>query len=382
MNATAPSLPTEIPRVAPVVAPIPRAASVEETKPATPGTSAPGNRGRTIKMSVGVLVLLIVGTLVTHWWFIGRFFESTDDAFVAADITTISSKAPGFIKTVTVVDNQRVHAGDLLATIDDRDYRAELAKADALVAEQQASLANLDALASLQAAAIDEARAKVASAAAETHRANDDADRARNLARRDVVSAQDFEQSSSTAEKARADTDSAKAALVAAQRQLAVIETQRRQTQAVLAHANAEVDLARLNLSYTEIRSPIDGVVGNRTARVGDYATVSAQLMSIVPSSGLYVVANFKESQIAHMQPGQKVDVEADVLKGTVFQGHVDSLAPGTGAQFSLLPAENATGNFTKIVQRVPIRIRLDPEGSTLGKLRPGLSVLASVDLR
>jgi len=161
-----------------------------------------------------------------------------------------------------------------------------------------------------------------------------------------------------------------------------VIETQRRQTQAVLAHANAEVDLARLNLSYTEIRSPIDGVVGNRTARVGDYATVSAQLMSIVPSSGLYVVANFKESQIAHMQPGQKVDVEADVLKGTVFQGHVDSLAPGTGAQFSLLPAENATGNFTKIVQRVPIRIRLDPEGSTLGKLRPGLSVLASVDLR
>jgi membrane fusion protein (multidrug efflux system) len=333
-------------------------------------------------MSVGVLALIIAGTLVTHWWLVGRFFESTDDAFVAADITTISSKAPGFIKTVAVVDNQQVHAGDLLATIDDRDYRAGLAKTSALVAEQQASLANLDAVASLQAAAIDEARAKVASATAETHRANDDADRARSLAKRDVVSAQDFEQSSSTAEKARADTDSARAALVAAQRQLAVIETQRRQTQAVLAQAEAEADLARLNLSYTEIRSPIDGVVGNRTARVGDYATVSAQLMSIVPSSGLYVVANFKESQIAHMQPGQKVDVEADVLKGTVFQGHVDSLAPGTGAQFSLLPAENATGNFTKIVQRVPIRIRLDPDGSTLGKLRPGLSVIASVDLR
>lgn len=366
MSATASPLPSELPRVSPSAASHAKA----------------GSRARLIKIAAAVVALLVIGTLVARWWFIGRFIESTDDAFVEADIVTISSKVPGFIKTVAVVDNQQVHAGDLLATIDDRDYRAELAKAEARVAEQNAALANLDALTDLQAAAIDEARAKVESAAAETRRATDDARRADSLIKRNVVSAQDYELSSAAAEKARADTDSAKAALVAAQRQLAVIGTQRRQTQAILAHANAEADLARLNLGYTEIRSPIDGVVGNRGARVGDYASVSAQLMSVVPSSGLYVVANFKESQIAHMQPGQKVRIRADVLKGVTFEGHVDSLAPATGAQFSLLPAENATGNFTKIVQRVPIRIRLDGAGATLGNLRPGLSVVAGVDVR
>jgi membrane fusion protein (multidrug efflux system) len=174
----------------------------------------------------------------------------------------------------------------------------------------------------------------------------------------------------------------ARAALVASRRQLDVIDSQTQQAQAALAQANADRDVAELNLSYTELRAPMDGTVGNRSARPGSYATIGAQLMSLVPARGLWVDANFKESQLARMRAGQLVNVEADVLPGKVFHGRVASLAPATGAVFSVLPAENATGNFTKIVQRVPVRILLDGDASALGRLRPGLSVVAKVDVR
>jgi membrane fusion protein, multidrug efflux system len=170
--------------------------------------------------------------------------------------------------------------------------------------------------------------------------------------------------------------------LAAARRQLAVIDAQKQQAQAGLAQAIAERDLAELNLNYTELRAPIDGTVGNRSARSGSYAMIGAQLTSVVPARGLWVDANFKESQLAGMRPGLPASVEADVLPGRVFYGSVVSLAPATGAQFSVLPPENATGNFTKIVQRVPVRILLYGDGSTLGRLRPGLSVTATVDER
>jgi membrane fusion protein (multidrug efflux system) len=347
-----------------------------------PAPSRKSKIRRRILVTAGLVAVAAGGLWLREWWWVGRFIEETDDAFVGADITTIASKVPGFVVKVAVTDNQRVQAGDLLAVIDGRDYSAELAKAEATVREQEAALANLDASTQLQAAIIDQARAKTASTAAEKQRAEADGVRARNLVKRNVVSEQDFEQVDATAARARADDDAARAALVAAQRQILVIETRKRQGQAALAQAKAALELARLNLSYTEIRSPIDGVIGNRHARVGDYATVGAQLMSIVPVTGLYVDANFKESQIAHMRPGQLAVVEADALRGVRFHGTVESLAPATGAQFSLLPAENATGNFTKIVQRVPIRIRLEGEAGELGRLRPGLSVVASVDHR
>jgi membrane fusion protein (multidrug efflux system) len=331
---------------------------------------------------VGLIVLTAGGVWLREWWLVGRFIEATDDAFVGADITTIASKVPGFVTRVAVSDNQRVRADDLLVVIDDREYRAELAEAEATVQREEATLANLDASAQLQGALIDQARAKTASTAAERRRAETDGVRARDLAKQHVVSEQDFERADATAIAARAEDDAARAALLAAERQLAVIKTQKQQAQAALARAKAALELDRLNLSYTEIRSPIDGMVGNRHARVGDYATAGAQLMSIVPVSGLYVDANFKESQIGQMRSGQPAVIEADVLRGVKFHGRVESLSPATGAVFSLLPAENATGNFTKIVQRVPVRIRLEAEAAELGKLRPGLSVVASVDRR
>ena len=170
--------------------------------------------------------------------------------------------------------------------------------------------------------------------------------------------------------------------MLAAQRQLNVIATQKQQARAALMQARAERDLAQLNVGYTELKAPVDGVIGNRRARVGAYAQAGSQQLSVVPASGLWVDANFKEDQLSRMTPGQRVIIHADVLSGQEFHGHLDSLAPASGSQFSVLPPENATGNFTKIVQRVPVRIVLDPADGVLGHLRPGLSVTAEVDTR
>jgi membrane fusion protein (multidrug efflux system) len=273
-----------------------------------------------------------------------------------------------------------VHAGDLLARIDDRDYRAALAKAEGAVASQQALLANLDARGKLQQAVIAEASAGVAAVDAETVRARDDQARYASLVAKSAVSIQSSQKADADYKQSVANGQKAKASVEAAQRQLDVIATQKQQAQASLTQAIAERDIARLNLGYTELRAPVDGTVGNRRARVGAYAANGGQLLSIVPAKGLWVDANFKEGQLAHMKPGMRATIVADVMPGKVFHGRIESLAPATGAQFSVLPPENATGNFTKIVQRVPVRIVLDEEDAKLGILRPGLSVVAEVD--
>jgi membrane fusion protein, multidrug efflux system len=193
---------------------------------------------------------------------------------------------------------------------------------------------------------------------------------------------QTFQKADADFKEAIAAGDKARATLDAAEQQVAVIDTQRQQTQAALGAAIADRDAARLNLGYTELRAPFDGVVGNRSARTGAFAGVGSQLIAVVPAGGLWVDANFKENQLATMHAGEPTTIYADVLPGVAFHGHVDSLSPATGAQFSVLPPENATGNFTKIVQRVPVRILLDGDASALGRLRPGLSVTADVDLR
>ena len=336
---------------------------------------------------LALLTLLLGGAAAAswyghRWWTVGRFIETTDDAYVGGDITVIAPKVAGFIDTVAVTDNQPVHAGDLLVKLDDRDYRAALAKADAAVIAQQAALANLAATRRLQEAMVAQAAADRTAADAESARTNYDVVRYRALAADQFASAQRFQLADADHKKAIAATERTRAALEAAKRQLDVIDTHQQEIVAALAQAVAERDLARLNLAYTELRAPIDGVIGNRSARPGAYAIVGAQLLSVVPARGLWVDANFKESQLAHMRPGSPVEIEADVLPGEVFHGHVASLAPATGAQFSVLPPENATGNFTKIVQRVPVRILLDGDAATLGRLRPGLSVTASVDQR
>ena len=340
-------------------------------------------RRRTLALAAGALIATVAGSVyAAHWWNDGRFIEETNDAYVGGDVTVIAPRVSGYIAEVAVHDNQQVHAGDLLFRVDDRDFRAALTKADGAVAAQQALLANLDATARLQDALIHQARASVSAANAETIRSRDDQARYDILAAQRLVSRESAERADADYRTALANTQHAAAGVVAAQRQTEVIATQRLQAEAALAQAKADQVAARLQLAYSEVRSPVDGVVGNRRARLGAYAAAGSQLLAIVPSHGLWVDANFKEDQLAHMRAGAPVAVHADVLPGRTFHGRLASLAPATGAQFSVLPPENATGNFTKIVQRVPVRILLDPQDGTLGLLRPGLSVIAEVDTR
>jgi membrane fusion protein, multidrug efflux system len=294
---------------------------------------------------------VLIGTaacFVWHWVTIGQYIESTNDAYVGGEVTTLSFKIAGLIETVAIVDNQSVKAGDLLLKLDDRDYRAQLARTEANIAARRAALVNVDATRRMRVSMLEEARADLAAAMVERVRAEYDIDRYRTLSNDRFAPRQRFEQAEADHEKARAGERKAQAALAAAERQLEIVDAQREQAAADLDQANADRDLARLNLGYTEIRSPIDGVVGNRSARAGAYATVGAQLLAIVPAHGLWVDANFKESQLAGMRKGQPAEISADAVPGVSFHGHVASLAPATGAQFSVIPPENATGNFTK----------------------------------
>lgn len=332
--------------------------------------------------ATALLALAAVSRFAYGWWTVGRFSQSTDDAYVGGDVTVIAPKVSGFIAQLAVQDNQPVHAGDLLIKLDDRDYRAALAKAEAAITIQQATLTNLDATSHLQEALVAQARAGIAATDAEITRTHDDQVRASRLVANGVASTQEFQKADADYKEALAAGEKARAALTAAERQMDVIATQKQQTLAALASAAAERDLAALNLSYTELRAPVDGAIGNRSAQVGAYAATGAQLISIVPARGLWIDANFKENQLGRMRPGSPAFVEVDLISGKTFRGHVVSIAPATGAQFSILPPENATGNFTKIVQRIAVRILIDDETATLGQLRPGLSVTAKVDTR
>ncbi|WPO97828.1 HlyD family secretion protein [Pseudomonas sp. HR96] len=356
-----------------------------QASPAAPTTAAATPSARRKKLlRLSLLAVAVIGAALyaSHWWSAGRFIEDTDDAYVGADVTVISAKVPGYISEVAVQDNQFVKAGDLLARIDVRDYRAALAKADGAVAAQQATLVNLDATEQLQRAMINQARAQIDASDAESQRASDDHTRYQNLVRSQAVSVESAQRVEATWKTARADHARAEAGLLAARRQLDVIDSQRGQARAALQQAQADRDQAQLNLGYTELRAPVDGYVGNRRVRVGIYAAAGSQLISVVPARGLWVDANFKEDQLARMHVGQRVQVSADILPGREFHGTVESLAPATGAQFSVLPPENATGNFTKIVQRVPVRVRLDSGDADFGALRPGLSVVTEIDTR
>lgn len=345
-------------------------------------TSKPKVRKTLLRITVLALAIMGGAGYTHHWWNNGRFFEDTDDAYVGADVTVISAKVPGYIAEVAVVDNQFVKAGDVLARIDARDYDAALAKADGAVAAQRARLANLDAVELLQQAIISQAKAQIEARSAEAQRALNDRVRYQTLVNSQAVSVQSAQRVEATWKTAQADRAHAEAGLLAARQQLAVIDTQRQQTRAALAQAEADREQARLNILYTELRAPVDGYVGNRRAKVGAFAASGSQLISVVPAHGLWVDANFKEDQLAHMQVGQTVSVTADILPGRTFHGRIESIAPATGAQFSMLPPENATGNFTKIVQRVPVRVRLEGSDADFGALRPGLSVVAEVDTR
>jgi membrane fusion protein, multidrug efflux system len=337
---------------------------------------------RLIVLLLGVIAAGGVAWYGWNWWQVGRFVETTDDAYVGGNVTTLSPHVAGFVNKILVGDNQFVHAGQLLIELDDRDYQANLAHAEAVVQHQTAALANLHAKYSLQESMIDHAQGDLAAKEAEAGYARADAARYHALAVTTFGSLQNDQKASAADRKAEATVRSGEAGLDAAKQQLAVIDTEIAETKASLAQAQADLGMARLDLDYTKIRAPIDGYIGDRGAHIGAYTTVGTALLSIVPARGLWVDANFKEDELARMRAGQKAMIVADVLPGRKFEGRVLSLAPATGAVFSVIPPENATGNFTKIVQRVPVRIAVADGDGTLGVLRPGLSTTVSVDTR
>jgi membrane fusion protein (multidrug efflux system) len=317
-----------------------------------------------------------------HWWRVGRFVESTDDAYVGGNVTAIAPHVAGFVAEVLVADNQRVQAGQVLIRLDPRDWRAALDHAEAVLATRQAALESARARAVQQQSAIAALAAERDAKSAAAAFATTDAARYRGLATSSAVSRQDAERSDALDRQARAGVAAAEAALAAARQQMQVLAADIVAAQAAVAQAAADRETAQLDLGYTEIRAPIDGYVGNRAAQVGAWVTAGSYLLAVIPARGLWIDANFKEDQLARMRPGQTAHVVADVIPGHPFHGHVASLAPGTGAVFSIIPPENATGNFTRIVQRVPVRIALDPDDAALALLRPGLSATVGIDTR
>ena len=326
--------------------------------------------------------LVLAGIGGWYWWEVLRFRQSTDDAYVQSDVSVISPKIEGYIKKVKVADNQEVAEGAVLFVIDDRDFKAKVAQAEAAVAIEEASIASYEARLKLQQSMIDQATASVASAEADLDREQQDYKRYSALITNDFASRQRFEQAQTDARKGEAAVARSHAALGAEQNQLAVLRSQQREEQAKFQQARANLQLAQNDLDNTVIRAPVSGIAGNRAGQVGQYVKAGTQLLSLVPLPHVYVTANFKETQLTHIRPGQLAEVSVDAYPDLSLEGRIESFAPGSGAQFSLLPPDNATGNFTKIVQRVPVRIALPASGPLIGLLRPGLSVTVTIDTR
>jgi membrane fusion protein (multidrug efflux system) len=317
-----------------------------------------------------------------EWWGVGRFIESTDDAYVGGNVTPISPHVAGWVAQILVADNGYVHAGQLLIRLDDRDFRAAVDRATAIVAAREAHVASLLARAALQQTTIRQVKADLDSKTAQAASAKEDALRDHQLAITSAESLQNGEKASALDESAQAAVASSEAELHAATQQFAVLDAEMAEARADSGEAQADLLIAEFNLGYTEIRSPIDGYVGNRVAEVAAHVSGGAHLVTIIPAHDLWVDANFKQDQLGRIAPGQSATVIAGVLPDHMFHGHVINLAPATGPVFSMIPPENPTGNFAKIVQRVPVRIKLDSDDAMLRALRPGLSTTVSVDTR
>ncbi len=328
------------------------------------------------------VVLAAAGVFGWDWWLNGRFMEKTDNAFVHADITAVSPKVGGYVSEVLVDDNVSVAAGDVLLRIEDSSFRAEVARARAELAEKQAALANLERRRALRTALIGEAEAAVRAAQANADRSRKELGRATALVDRGWASGRRHDDAVADERHAEAGVARARARLMAEQRRREVVDSERAEAEAEIERFEADLALAEIDLRHTVVNAPASGVVGNLRVERGEYVRPGARLAAVVPLAGVWIVANYKETQLTRMKPGQRATVEVDTFPGVVVRGRVDSMAPASGAQFSLLPPDNATGNYTKVVQRIPVKIALESGHVLEGRLRPGMSVVAEVDTR
>jgi membrane fusion protein, multidrug efflux system len=337
------------------------------------------------KLLIGVAAAALLAAVAWyggHWWTVGRFMVSTDDAYVRAQNTTLAAKTAGYVSSILVADNAAVEAGQVIARIDDGDFRLARDAASEKVLSQEATIARIGRQAESAQAMVAQARAQFQSAQAGAAKAQSELDRQQALAAKDYASKQALETAQANRDQTAAAVASAQAGIEAALANVDVLKAQQQEASRQRDELKTALAKAERDLSFTEIRAPVTGVIGNRAMQVGDYVQVGQRLASLVPLDEVYVVANFKETQVGRLQPGQKVLVSVDALPEHQIDGTVESFSPASGAIFSLLPPDNATGNFTKIVQRLPVRINVPEDVSVQRALRPGMSVVVRVDTR
>jgi membrane fusion protein, multidrug efflux system len=357
--------------------------------PTVPPPSESMHRSPWRGIAIRLFVLLLIGCLgvavATRWdWWVGSArWQTTDDAYLTSDLTPLAAHIPGYVRLVHVRDFQKVKAGDLLVEIVDDDYRAQVAQAEANVAAAEATIETIRLQKQLQVASIAQAEANIQSSEADLTRYHLELERQESLLATGVAGTRQLvEQAIDNDKRAAATLDINRARLTQQLQQLNVLGSQEKQANAALAAQQSALDLARINLGYTRITAPVDGMVGQRQVQAGQYLNVGTQVISIVPLPHVWVIANYRETQMTHIRVGQPARVTVDTFPGVVLRGHVDSWSPASGAQFSLLPPDNATGNFTKVVQRIPVKIVLNPDPRIADLLRPGMSVIPSIDTR
>ncbi|MBO3762074.1 HlyD family secretion protein [Ciceribacter sp. L1K23] len=356
-------------------APAPAAAASVDT--------APPKKRRSPVLPVIVAALLAAGGWYGYqWWTDGRFMVSTEDAYIEGDIAIISPKVSGYVASVRVSDNQVVKAGEPLVVLDDGDYRIAVDQAEAQLKSQHLALDRIDAQIKGAEASLLQAKAQQQSSSASLDLARLSLKRVTGLQAQNVVSTADLDSARTQFEQAEANMAAADANIAAADAQISVLKAQRAEADASIRSAELALQKAQRDLDFTVLKAPYDGVVGNLAVQTGDLVSTGKRLAALVPVRDLYIEANFKETQIAHLEPGSKVNIHVDAFGDDPLVGTVTSIAPASGSVFSMLPAENATGNFTKVVQRVPVRIAIPQDALDGGHLRAGLSVVVDVDTR
>lgn len=359
------------------------AAPAAKAAPEAPAKKKGGIVSRVIMVGLLGAAAWFGGKYGYEWWIDGRFLITTDDAYVAADITTLAAKATGYITDVLVADNQVVKKGDLIARIDSGDYTLAVAQAQNAIVGNNATIARIDKQIAAGEAQVAQAKAGVASAEATLESKDIDFNRQSTLVSSKVSAQSQLDDARTARDAARASLEASQAAVTVAEANIDVLKAQKAESEATGKTLQTALDKANRDLSFTEIRAPVDGVFGNKAFEVGTYVTPGQQLASLVATGSAHIEANYKETQLAKLVPGETVRITVDAMDNEeTILGTVDSLSPATGSVFSLLPANNATGNFTKVVQRLPVRISVPADVAASGKLRPGLSVVVSADPR
>jgi len=340
-----------------------------------------GFRPRTALLAVALVAAAAATAYGVRWFLVARYLESTNDAYLKADAMVVAPRVAGYVAEVSVTANQDVEPGQVLVRIEDGPYRAELARAQAQVDTAAADIKQIEAQIARQRSLLDQAEAAASVAEAASSYAEREAGRYGQLAESGAVSSQQVDQTRTLLEQRRADLVNARAAVTSASREIDVLEAQAGQAGSALEAARAGALSAQLDFDATVLKSRIKGRVGDKTVSIGQFVPAGTRLMSVMPLQDIYLEANFKETQIGRFRAGQPAEIRVDALPGVRVAGRVESWSPGTGAEFALLPPENATGNFTKIVQRVPVRIRIETTDPKIrAALLPGLSVTATVD--